>query len=73
MVHTAVVKKVVSSDGTELYADAVGKADREKIAIVFIHGGSLSADVFDNVFFESDLSNDYLLVRSLLPILIWSS
>lgn len=41
-------KVLVSADGTEVYADAVG--DPAKPAVVFIHGFSLSTIVFDTIF-----------------------
>ncbi|KAG5716588.1 putative oxidoreductase ephD [Termitomyces sp. T112] len=54
------VRILVSSDGTELYAEAAG--DCSKPAIVFIHGFFLSSIVFDGIFDDlSWLSKAYLV------------
>lgn len=50
-------KVVVSKDGIEIYADAVG--DPTKPALVFIHGFSLSSIVFDSIFADH-LWTDYV-------------
>ncbi|THH06384.1 hypothetical protein EW145_g4122 [Phellinidium pouzarii] len=52
---------ITSSDGSKIYADAVGNP--EKPSIVFIHGLALSGAVFDNIFNNAKYSNDVYLVR----------
>lgn len=63
---------VRSADGTEIYADAVG--DPARPAIVFIHGFSLSALVFDPIFADPEwLENAYLVrprLGAAVPFLI---
>lgn len=51
---------LTSSDGTEIYADAIG--DPTKPAIVFVHGFTLSAAVFDNVFINDMYTKEFYLV-----------
>lgn len=52
---------LVSPDGTEVYADAIG--DRSKPALVFIHGFSLSTVVFDDIFNDAVWASEAYLVR----------
>ncbi|KAI5117032.1 hypothetical protein M0805_002248 [Coniferiporia weirii] len=52
---------ITSSDGAKIYADAVG--DPTKPSIVFIHGFSLSAVVFDVIFSDNKYKSDFYLVR----------
>ncbi|OCH85853.1 alpha beta-hydrolase [Obba rivulosa] len=54
-------KVLQSTDGTEIYADAVG--DPSKPSIVFIHGFSVSSMVFDIVFSDPKFFEHYYLVR----------
>lgn len=54
-------KVVISKDGTEIYADAVG--DPTKPALVFIHGFSLSSIVFDSIF-DDQLWTDHVYLVS---------
>lgn len=58
-----VVKILTSSDGTQIYADAVGNPSRPHI--VFVHGISLSAAVFDKIFLDPEYQARYYLVRCL--------
>lgn len=55
-------KYVTSSDGSKVYADALGNPNNP--ALILIHGVCLSCVVFDNILFETDFSNDFYLVRS---------
>lgn len=55
-----VVKILISSDGTQIYADAVG--NHSKPHIVFVHGISLSAAVFDKIFLNPEYQDRYYLV-----------
>ncbi|OCB92236.1 alpha/beta-hydrolase [Sanghuangporus baumii] len=61
MTTTPDVRVLTSSDGCRIYADAVG--DSSKPCLVFIHGFSLSAAVFDNIFFDARYSSEFFLVR----------
>ncbi|EMD35722.1 hypothetical protein CERSUDRAFT_124390 [Gelatoporia subvermispora B] len=62
MAVLSVTSKVLkSSDGTEIYADAVGNPSNP--SIVLIHGFSLSSSVFDNVFADPKFSEKHYLVR----------
>lgn len=56
-------KVVVSKDGTEIYADAVG--DPTNPALVFIHGFSLSSIVFDSIFADQLWTDHVYLVSHL--------
>ena len=60
MAPTFKSKFVHSSDGTRIYADAVGEPT--KPCIVFIHGLSLSAAVFDDIFNDQTYTNEFYLV-----------
>ena len=54
-------KVVTSSDGTEIYAEAVGNP--KKPHIVFVHGFTLSGAVFDRIFHDTQYQQRYYLVR----------
>lgn len=54
------VKILTSSDGTQIYADAVGNPSKPHI--VFVHGISLSAAVFDKIFLNPEYQDRYYLV-----------
>ncbi|KAF4588256.1 hypothetical protein EYR38_010223 [Pleurotus pulmonarius] len=54
-------KVVVSADGTEIYANAVG--DPSQPALVFLHGFSTSTLVFDAIFDSPKWSSQLYLVR----------
>jgi len=57
-----VVKTVTSkADGLKIYAEAIG--DPAKPAVVYIHGNSTSSGVWDNQFFDKDLSSNFYQVR----------
>lgn len=56
---------MVSADGTEIYADAIG--DPSKPAVVFIHGFSLGAIVFDAIFTHQLWTSEVYLVRYDMP------
>lgn len=64
MTYLSSFKKVIakSADGTEIYADAVG--DPLNPVIIFIHGFSLSAIVFDEIFNDAKWSKNFYLVSS---------
>ena len=51
---------IASSDGTEIYAEAVGNPSKPHI--VFLHGISFSAAVFDNIFLNPEYQANYYLV-----------
>lgn len=55
------VRFVSSSDGGSIYADAVG--DASKPALVFIHGYTLSAAVWDDIFSDPRYTQQFFLVR----------
>lgn len=55
-----VVKKVQSADGTKIYADAVGNSTNP--TLIFVHGFSSSATVFDNIFSNATNSKEFYLV-----------
>ncbi|KAL4258208.1 AB hydrolase superfamily protein [Pleurotus pulmonarius] len=55
-------KMVVSADGTEIYANAVG--DPSHPALVFLHGFSTSTLVFDAIFDSPKWSSQLYLVRA---------
>ncbi|KZT03132.1 alpha/beta-hydrolase [Laetiporus sulphureus 93-53] len=59
MATTPIVKIVQSSDGTSIYAEAVGNA--QKPCIIFVHGLNLSAAAFDSLFKESRLLDIFYL------------
>ncbi|EPQ51442.1 alpha/beta-hydrolase [Gloeophyllum trabeum ATCC 11539] len=50
-----------SSDGARIYAEAVG--DSQKPSLVFTHGVSLSAAIFDDLFRDERLLDNFYLVR----------
>jgi pimeloyl-ACP methyl ester carboxylesterase len=54
-----------SQDGTRIYADAVG--DPSNPAVVFVHGFTLAADVFDKLFRNSQLLRRIYLVCATAP------
>ncbi|KAH8116707.1 alpha/beta-hydrolase [Phellopilus nigrolimitatus] len=54
-------KTLTSSDGTQIYADAVGNP--ENPCIVFIHGLALSGMAYDNIFSDEKYSSKFYLVR----------
>lgn len=54
-------KYLKSSDGTTIYAEA--KGDSSKPSIVFLHGFTLSAAVWDGLFDDPKLLDKFYLVR----------
>lgn len=52
---------VSSKDGALIYADATG--DPTKPCLVFLHGLALSAAVFDDIFANPKLTENFYLVR----------
>lgn len=54
-------KKLVSSDGIEIYAESVGNP--LKPHVVFVHGFTLSGAVFDRIFHDAEHQASYYLVR----------
>lgn len=58
------VKYLTSSDGTTIYADAVGNTEGPNM--IFVHGHSLSAAVFDDIFKAEKYSQNFFFVRLLL-------
>ncbi|KAF9447126.1 alpha/beta-hydrolase [Macrolepiota fuliginosa MF-IS2] len=54
-------RMLVSADGTQIYASAVG--DPSKQAIVFIHGFVWTSMAFDEIFCDPDWTNCLYLVR----------
>jgi pimeloyl-ACP methyl ester carboxylesterase len=61
MSPTSTAKLVSSKDGALIYADAAG--DPTKPCLVFLHGLALSAAVFDNIFANLKLTENFYLVR----------
>lgn len=59
-------KVVISTDGTEIYAEAVGNPTKPHI--VFVLGFSLCAAVFDRIFLDAEFQESYYLVRSLFHL-----
>ena len=59
------VRTATSSDGCEIYADAVG--DASKPALVFIHGYTLCAAVWDDIFSDRRYSEQFFLVGHSIP------
>nr|GAT49062.1 predicted protein [Mycena chlorophos] len=55
------VKECVSSDGTRIYASATGNAQGQ--SIIFVHGFALSGIVFDNLFEDERMLQNFHLVR----------
>lgn len=53
-------KIIQSSDGTDIFASAIGNS--ENPPIVFVHGFTLSALVFDNLFKDERLLDHFYLV-----------
>ncbi|EJD03372.1 alpha/beta-hydrolase [Fomitiporia mediterranea MF3/22] len=61
--HNKILRKFVhSADGTKIYADAVG--DSAHPALVFVHGFSSSAAVFDDIFSNPDNSKEFYLAST---------
>lgn len=58
---SSVEKFAKSSDGTPIFARAVG--DSSKPSLVFVHGMSLSGVVFDDLFKDKTLLDRFYLVR----------
>jgi pimeloyl-ACP methyl ester carboxylesterase len=58
--RNALVKTVTSSDGCSICADAVGSPS--KPCLVFIHGYTLSAAVWDDIFSEPHYTEQFFLV-----------
>lgn len=54
-------KRLTSTDGTIIYAEAVGSPSNPQL--VFVHGFSLSTVVFDCIFNDPDYAEQYYLVR----------
>ncbi|EIW74739.1 alpha beta-hydrolase [Coniophora puteana RWD-64-598 SS2] len=61
MAYTPVVKQLKSTDGNDIYAEAVG--DPSKPAVVLVHGFMLSAGAFDNLFADQKLLDKLYLIR----------
>lgn len=61
MVPPSQVKVLHSTDGTVIYADAIG--DPQNPSIVFVHGFALSGIVFDGLFSDPQLVKNIYLVR----------
>ncbi|KAL0961111.1 hypothetical protein HGRIS_006088 [Hohenbuehelia grisea] len=55
------VKLLKSADGTTIYADAIGNPAKQ--SLVFLHGFALSGVVFDNLFTNKKLLDNFYLVR----------
>ena len=53
---------IQSKDGARVYADAAG--DPPKPCLVFIHGLGLSSSVFNNLFQDKTLFDQFYLVGS---------
>lgn len=60
MTDSKTVRILTSSDGTHIYADAVG--DHSKQCLLFIHGVTLSGVVFDNVFSNETYTAEFYMV-----------
>ncbi|TFK35063.1 alpha/beta-hydrolase [Crucibulum laeve] len=59
--HPPILEKILSStDGTKIYARAVGNS--QKLAIMFVHGLALSSSVFDKLFMDERLLDEFFLV-----------
>lgn len=56
-------KVVQSSDGTSIFAEAIG--DPKNQSIVFAHGYGLSGQVWDNLFADDKLLRHFYLVRAI--------
>ena len=54
-------KTVHSSDGTPIFAEAVG--DPSNPSVVLVHGIQLSGTVYDNLFADKDLLGKLYMVR----------
>ena len=61
LVHGLTAKVVSSSDGTRIYGEATG--DPSKPHLVFVHGFSLSASVFNRIFYNPIYQERFYLVR----------
>ncbi|KAG7441923.1 alpha/beta-hydrolase [Guyanagaster necrorhizus] len=61
MLPTSTAQLVSSKDGALIYADAAG--DPTKPCLVFVHGLALSGAVFDNLFANPTLTENFYLVR----------
>ncbi|KAK0498056.1 alpha/beta-hydrolase [Armillaria luteobubalina] len=61
MLLTSTAQLVPSKDGALIYADAAG--DPTKPCLVFVHGLALSGAVFDNLFNNPKLIQNFYLVR----------
>lgn len=59
------VKYVTSSDGTKVYAEAVGQPANP--SLVLAHGFGSSATVFNELFANEELSKNFYLVGEHLP------
>jgi len=55
------VKELKSTDGNDIYAEAVG--DASKPAVVLVHGFMLSSGAFDNLFEDQRLLDKLYLIR----------
>lgn len=51
---------LTSTDGTRIYADAVGDASKQ--CIIFIHGLALGAVAFNDIFANKVYSKEFYLV-----------
>ncbi|EPQ58991.1 alpha/beta-hydrolase [Gloeophyllum trabeum ATCC 11539] len=61
MAHNLTTKIVTSSDGAKIYAEGAGNPNGP--GIVFVHGLSLTAAVFDRFFEDHELLKEFHLVR----------
>lgn len=53
-------KVVQSSDGTPIYAEAIG--DPSKPAIIMVHGMAICSATYDNLFLDSRMLNAVYMV-----------
>ena len=60
-------KVLLSSDGTEIFAECIG--DHAKPHIVFVHGFTLSGSVFDKIFLDTKYQEDCFLASQTFCIL----
>lgn len=60
MLYTPVVKHLRSKDGTSIYAEAIGNPNNPHV--ILVHGLSLSASTFNNLFKDERLLEAVYLV-----------
>ena len=58
--YELVSRTLLSSDGTEIYAEGIGNS--LKPHIVFVHGFTLCGSVFDKIFHDAKYHEDFYLV-----------